>query len=79
MRQMKTAMDVRIRQQRGPSFQNPDMEIRQAGSMRIRVSFALREVRTIETAIHEPMDLRLVYEEGGQEIDLFIEKEDRVA
>jgi len=40
---MKTAMDVRIRQQRGPSFQNPDMEIRQAGSLRIRGSFALRE------------------------------------
>ena len=43
LRQMKTAMDVRIRQQRGPSFQNPDVEIRQAGSMRIRGSFALRE------------------------------------
>ena len=43
MRQMKTAMDVRIRQQKGPSFQNPDMEIRQAGSIRIRGSFALRE------------------------------------
>ena len=40
---MKTAMDVRIRQQKGPSFQNPDMEIRQAGLMRIRGSFALRE------------------------------------
>ena len=43
MRQMKTAMDVRIRQQKGPSFQNPDMVIRQAGSIRIRGSFALRE------------------------------------
>ena len=43
MRQMKTAMDVRIRQQKGPSFQNSDMEIRQAGLMRIRGSFALRE------------------------------------
>lgn len=40
---MKTAMDVWIRQQKGPSFQNPDMEIRQAGSLRIRGSFALRE------------------------------------
>ena len=43
MRKMKTAMDVRIRQQRGPTFQNPGMEIRQAGLMRIRGSFALRE------------------------------------
>ncbi len=43
MRQMKTAMDVRIRQQKGLSFQNPDMLIRQAESMRIRGSFALRE------------------------------------
>ena len=43
LRQVKTAMDVRIRQQKGPSFQNPDMEIRQAGSLRIRGSFALRE------------------------------------
>ena len=40
---MKTAMDVRIRQQKGPSFQHPNMEIRQAGLMRIRGSFALRE------------------------------------
>ena len=43
MRKMKTAMDVRIRQQRGTTFQNPEMEIRQAGLMRIRGSFALRE------------------------------------
>ena len=43
MRQMKTAMDVRIRQQKGPSFQNPDQQLRQISSMKIRGSFALRE------------------------------------
>ena len=43
MRQMKTAMDVRIRQQKGPSFQNPDQQLRQFASMKIRGSFALRE------------------------------------
>ncbi len=40
---MKTAMDVRIRQQKGPSFQNPDQQLRQFASMKIRGSFALRE------------------------------------
>ena len=40
---MKTAMDVRIRQQKGPSFQNPDQKLRQIASMKIRGSFALRE------------------------------------
>ena len=43
MRKMKTAMDVRIRQRKGPSFQNTDQQIRQAASLRIRGSFALRE------------------------------------
>ena len=43
LRQMKTAMDVRIRQQKGPSFQNPDQQLRQIASMKIRGSFALRE------------------------------------
>ena len=43
LRQMKTAMDVRIRQQKGPSFQNPDLQLRQISSMKIRGSFALRE------------------------------------
>lgn len=36
-------MDVRIRQRKGPSFQNTDQQIRQAASLRIRGSFALRE------------------------------------
>ena len=43
LRQMKTAMDVRIRQQKGPSFQNTDQQLRQIASMKIRGSFALRE------------------------------------
>ena len=43
MRRMKTAMDVRIRQRNGPSFQNTDEGIRQVASLRIRGSFALRE------------------------------------
>lgn len=42
IRQMKTAMDVRLRQQKGPSFQNPDLQLRQISSMKIRGSFALR-------------------------------------
>ncbi|MDY5331648.1 MAG: C40 family peptidase [Porcincola intestinalis] len=40
---MKTAMDVRIRQQKGPSFQNTNQQLRQIASMKIRDSFALRE------------------------------------
>ena len=43
LRQMKTAMDVRIRQQKGLSFQNTDQQLRQIASMKIRGSFALRE------------------------------------
>ena len=43
MRKIKTAMDVQIRQRKGPSFQNTDQQIRQAASLRIRGSFALRE------------------------------------
>ena len=43
LRQMKTAMDVKIRQKKGPSSQNPDLQLRQVSSMRIRGSFALRE------------------------------------
>jgi len=43
LRKMKTAMDVQIRKRKGPSFQNTNQQIRQAASLRIRGSFALRE------------------------------------
>ena len=54
-------------------------KIRDACTLFARKRFQGKGVRTTETAIHEPMDLRLVYEEGGKEIDLLVEKEDRVA